>query len=194
MKKKNIFLLASLLAGSLLITSCTNVAMTSASAVYNRSSLQSSFSDHYTDMKVSQALYWGSKHFKDSNISINTFNGEVLLTGQIPSPELQQEATELASNAIGVTHVYNMTKVTNPISALTKTSDSWITAKIKSRLIANSEIDPSRIKVVTEDGTVYLMGLVLPEQAAIATDIARSTDGVDNVVTMFSYIKISKQL
>ncbi len=194
MMKRSILILSGIVTGTLLLSSCTNVAMSGASAVYNRNSLQSSFTDPYTGMQVDHALFWGSNRFKESNISIDTFNGEVLLTGQIPTASLQKEATELASKVRGVDHVYNMTKRTNPISALTHASDTWITAKIKSQLIANNDIDPTKIKVVTEDGTVFLMGLVLPEQATIAIDIARSTDGVENVVTLFSYIRISKKL
>jgi len=59
-------------------------------------------------------------------------------------------------------------------------------------LIATNEIDPSQIKVITENGIVYLVGIVPPEQAEIAIDLARTTDGVQSVVKVFSYVHISK--
>jgi osmotically-inducible protein OsmY len=116
----------------------------------------------------------------------------VLLTGQVSSEKLRIELGSIVKNVPGVKDVYNQTTVTSPTSPLMHVNDAWITAKIKTQLIAANEIDPSQIKVITEQGTVYLMGIVLPEQADIATEIAKTTSGVEKVVKVFSYIHISK--
>jgi osmotically-inducible protein OsmY len=97
-------------------------------------------------------------------------------------------------NVPDVGTVYNLTTIQNPVSPTIHVSDSWITTKIKTRLIAANEIDPNEIKVITENGTVFLVGTIFPEQAEIATDIARATAGVQDVVRIFSYLKITKTL
>ena len=70
----------------------------------------------------------------------------------------------------------------------TRTYDTWLTTKIKTRLIANKEIDNSRIRVITEAKTVFLMGMVSRREAELVTDIARTTGGVRKVVRVFEYI------
>ncbi len=87
---------------------------------------------------------------------------------------------------------YEHLSISAPSSALTRASDSWITTKIKAKLIAMNEIDPGAIKVVTENGTVYLMGIVTPDQADIAFDLAESTEGVQEVIKHFYYMYITK--
>jgi hypothetical protein len=115
-------------------------------------------------------------------------------TIQVPSVELRQKLDTIAHKASTTKEIYNLTTVSNPVSPLIHASDSWITTKVKSQLIADSEIDPSKIKVITENGTVYLIGTVFPDQAMIATDIARSTAGVQNVVRVFTYLEVTKDL
>jgi osmotically-inducible protein OsmY len=177
---------------SSLISGCMGMAVSGAQAVYNRNALQNTFNDHYIDMQVNQAIFWGCKDFKESNIAFNTFNTEVLLTGQAPSKRLKEKLTQIASKINGVSEVHNFTEISTPSSALVRVSDGWITAKIKTQLIADNAINPDKIKIVTENGSVYLMGIVLPETAEEAIDIARATSGVQNVVSLFSFIKISK--
>jgi len=131
--------------------------------------------------------------FKDTNITIATFNDSVLLAGQVHSTWQKQELEKIVQKVAGDRTIYNYLEIANPSSALTHTSDSWITAKIKSQLMAINEIDVTQIKVVTENGTVYLMGIVPPDQAEIAVDVAKDTSGVQSVVKIFSYVRVSKQ-
>jgi osmotically-inducible protein OsmY len=70
----------------------------------------------------------------------------------------------------------------------TRTSDTWITSKLKTKMLADGEIDGGKIKVVTENSTVYLMGLMTREMATKAADLARNTSGVEKVVKVFEYI------
>jgi osmotically-inducible protein OsmY len=177
---------------ALSLQACVNAAWTGAQAAYGRHNLQNSFNDQYINLQVDHAIYWYSDKFKNANISVYTFNNIVLLTGQVSSEKLRIELGSIVKNVPGVKDVYNQTTVTSPTSPLMHVNDAWITAKIKTQLIAANEIDPSQIKVITEQGTVYLMGIVLPEQADIATEIAKTTSGVEKVVKVFSYIHISK--
>jgi osmotically-inducible protein OsmY len=167
---------------------------TGAEAAYNHHNIQLAVQDQNNTILVDRAIHWYTKTYKDSNVSVSTFNDVLILTGQVPTLALRQELEATARNASEAKEMYNLTTVGNPVSPLIHMSDSWITTKIKSELIATSEIDPSKIKVITENGTVYLIGTVFPDQASIATDIARTTAGVQNVVRVFTYLEVTKDL
>lgn len=175
------------------LSGCMNMAMSSAQAVYNRHSLQKSANDQYTTFKASRALERTDQRlFKDANLSVTTYNNEVLLLGQVPNEHEKQEAEAVIRELPDVHHVYNLVEIANPSSALTRMSDSWITAKIKTQLLANNEVDATEVKVVTENSVVYLMGVLPPDQANVVLSIASNTHGVRKVIKMFSYIKITK--
>jgi len=185
---------AAILLIALVMTSCINVATTGAQLVYNRHSIEKSLHDQYLTRQAYQALYVDHKDYQDSNIVITTYEGEMLLIGQTPSESQKIQAEEFIKKKAKVKQLYNLVEIRSPSSYLTRMSDSWITTKIKARLVASEDVEASRIKVVTENGIVYLLGTLEPEQATEAVRIARQTDGVRQVVKVFSYIKISKSL
>jgi osmotically-inducible protein OsmY len=78
--------------------------------------------------------------------------------------------------------------VSGNTSTLTRSSDTWLTTKVKSSLLAAEEIQGNRVTVVTEDGVVYLMGLVSHAEAERIVNVARSTGGVEKVVQIFEWI------
>ncbi|WHI48298.1 BON domain-containing protein [Microbulbifer sp. ZKSA004] len=125
---------------------------------------------------------------KISNININSFNGVVLLTGQVPSQELRLLAGRTAEQVQNVRQVYNEIQVRGKVTLLASTSDTWLTTKVKSNLFANKEVDSGRIKIVTENGVVYLMGLLTPAEAERAAEVTRSVGGVQKVVKAVEYI------
>lgn len=175
-----------------LLTGCANVAMSGAQAIYNHKSLQDNINDHYIAFQANHQI--NRPAFKGTNISIAVLNSEVLLTGETPEAWQKQQAGERIGQIDGVSHVYNLIALANPSSSLSRASDSWITAKVKSKIIASSDIDATHVKVVTERGTVFLMGQLKPEEAEAAVDIASNTYGVTSVVKLFSYVKITKTL
>jgi osmotically-inducible protein OsmY len=185
-------LACSLAVALLLLGGCTNVAMTGAQAVYNRHSLQKSVNDQYITMEAYKGIQREHGRFKDANISVATFNGDVLLAGQVPESWQRAQAERIVKHIDNVKHVYNLVTVASPSSALVRISDTWITTKIKAKLIACNDVDATQIKVMTENGTVYLMGILPPSQAQAAVELASETDGVSRVVKIFSYIRISK--
>lgn len=126
-------------------------------------------------------------HSETTHINVACFNGVVLLTGETPSAELRQDAENMARNVPDVNRVYNQITIRAPSSSLSRTSDAWITAKIKSQMLATEDLKSGTIKVVTENGTVYLMGVVSKEQADTCVDIARQVSGVQKVVKIFQY-------
>jgi osmotically-inducible protein OsmY len=175
-----------------LAVACTNVAMSGAQAVYNHKHIEKSVTDTYITMQATHAINRPS--YKGTSIDIATLNGEVLLSGEAPEAWQKEDAARRIERIDGVQHVYNMIRISNPASPLVRASDAWVTTKVKSQLIASNDLDATKIKVVTSNGRVFLMGTVLPEEADAAVDIASNTGGVTSVVKMFSYIKISKKL
>lgn len=124
---------------------------------------------------------------KDNNhISVATFNQVVLLTGEATA-DARQQAEAAANSVPNVVKVYNQIEIKGVSSSLTRTSDAWITAKIKTQMLATKDLKSGTIKVVTEDGTVYLMGIVSHEQADGAVSIARQVAGVQKVMKIFQY-------
>lgn len=174
------------------LSSCMNIATTGAQAIYNRRSLEKTWNDQYITMQANQALNYKTNQFKDANISISTYNNEVLLAGQVPEAWQKVKAEQIVKAIPDVKEVYNSITVAGPTSPLTRISDAWLTTKVKGKLIASNDVDATQIKVVTENGTVYLMGIVPPEEAVAAMDIANETEGVQKVVKLFSYMRISK--
>jgi osmotically-inducible protein OsmY len=176
----------------LMLQGCANVAMSSAQAVYNHHSLQKNFKDQMITMRAYKALNVDNTIFKEANISVAAFHGEVLLVGQAPQHWLKMKAEKTVREIPDVTRIYNVVTIANPSSSLTRMSDAWITAKVKSKIIASDDVDGTQVKVVTENGTVYLMGMLLPSQANAAVVLASSTTGVEKVVKIFTYLRISK--
>lgn len=175
-----------------LLTACTDVAVTSMQAFYGRRDLEKNFTDQYITLQTYKSLKRKTEEFKNANIVIATLHREVLLAGQVPEAWQKRKAYLIATAIPNVEKVYNLIDVASPSSTATRLSDSWITAKIKAKYIANNDLDASQIKVVTENGTVYLMGIVMPEEADIAIDLARTTSGVQRVVKIFSYMHVDK--
>lgn len=123
-----------------------------------------------------------------SHIIVVSYNGIALLAGQVPSEELRRLAAKTVANVKKVRRVHNELTLSGNTSMLARSNDGWITTKVKSKLLASGEIEGGRVKVVTENGVVYLMGILAREEADKATEIARKTGGVQKVVRIFEYI------
>lgn len=124
---------------------------------------------------------------KRSHINLSAYDGVILLAGQTPTEELKQQAEDIVRQVPGVRRVYNEITISGPISSMVRSSDSWLTTKVKTRLLATKELDSSQIKVVTENGIVYLMGKTTPKQAKMAAEAASSITGVQKVITLFEF-------
>jgi osmotically-inducible protein OsmY len=183
-----------ILAFTMSLQACMNVATSGAEAVYNRHKIEKNLKDQYLTMQAYKALYYDSDQFKDTNITISTYNREMLLAGQAPSMWQRTRAEEIVKKIPDIENIYNLVSIQSPSSSLTRINDAWITTKVKAKFLASNDMDGSQVKVITENGTVFLMGVLLPEHAAAAVDLARNTDGVQRVIKIFSYMKISKKV
>lgn len=155
--------------------------------VYDHRTIQNVIEDTKIANKVADRIKSVPELANDSHIEVTVFNRVVLLTGETPKPEWRQQAEALTKSVSGIGRVYNQISIQGPTSTLTRTSDSWITTKIKSEMLATENLKSGSIKVVTENGIVYLMGIVTRQQADTAADIARQVSGVQKVVKVFQY-------
>lgn len=125
---------------------------------------------------------------RTARVKVVSFNGIVLLVGQVPSQQLKDLASQAAQSVTRVRQVYNELTIGPNADLIVQSNDSWLTGKIKTAMLANNAVAADRIKINTEQGTVFLMGLVTPEMAEEATAIAAKTQGVSRVVKVFEYI------
>lgn len=125
--------------------------------------------------------------FKHSHITVTSFNQTVLLAGQTPYASNRIRAEKIANTTPNVKRVYNQITIQSPISLTKQAHDAWITSQIKTRLLTEKNLQSGSIKVLTENLTIYLLGIITQEQAALAVEIARRTHGVERVVKIFQY-------
>ncbi len=125
---------------------------------------------------------------QQSHISVTTFNRVVLLVGEAQTPGIRGRAYELVKNVPNIRRITNEITIGDPVSAKEISTDVWITTKVKTAMLAEKGLSSTQIKVITEDGVVYLMGLVTHHQADLAVDVARTVTGVQKVVTLFEYV------
>jgi len=123
-----------------------------------------------------------------SHIVVASYNGVVLLAGQTPRAELKEMAERAASSVQRVKRVHNELQILQPSSALARSNDSWLTTKIKTQMLADNSVPGSRIKVITENGIVYLLGLVTRQEGNRATNLVQGVSGVQRIVKLFEYI------
>jgi osmotically-inducible protein OsmY len=124
----------------------------------------------------------------NSQIVVTSYNGVVLLAGQTPRADLKAQAEQAAAEVQKVKKVHNEIQVLAPSSILARNNDAWLTTKIKAQMLTDSAIPGSRIKVVTENGIVYLLGLLTQQEATRATNLVQSVSGVQKIVKLFEYI------
>ena len=129
--------------------------------------------------------------FKKANISVNIFNGVALLTGQVADEELRRLAADTINDITHVRQLHNELQIQGNISLLAKTNDTWLANKVKTKLLTHKDVEGSRVKVIAESGSIYLMGLVSRIEAEKITELVSTTSGVQQVVRVFEYIDIN---
>ena len=144
--------------------------------------------DDNIETKAIVNIHAADDAFDEAHIVVVSFNGYVLLAGQVASEDLKATATDVVRKIHGVRRIYNEMEVAAPSSGMTRTSDTWVTTKVKSWLLGSPDIQGTRVKVTTENGVVYLMGLATTEEAQRISDKAAGIGGVQRVVRLFEII------
>jgi osmotically-inducible protein OsmY len=128
-----------------------------------------------------------SEKFPDAHVNVTSFNRVALLTGEVPTATTKTDVGRIVEGVAGVRVVQNELMIGPASSATAQSADSYITSKVKTRFIEQAKFQVNHVKVVTEAGIVYLMGLVTKKEATDAAQIAATTNGVTRVVQVFEY-------
>lgn len=160
-------------------------AATGVAMVTDRRTAGTIVDDKAIELKALHALSRDATLWKKSHFNVVCYNNDVLLLGQTPSHEFKHQAEAALRDIPKIRRIYNEINVKEPISLGSRSQDTWITAQIKAKMVGSREINPTRVKVVTEDGVVYLLGITKQQEQVSATDVARSVSGVDKVVQIF---------
>ena len=141
--------------------------------------------DQTIEIKITTTA--GGRWGNEVHLNVTSYNGIVLLTGEAPSTIIQDEITKIAKSTDRVRIVQNE-MVIGPVTDLSaRTNDTYITSKVKTRLLEDEKLKAIYIKVVTERSVVYLMGIVPRQEAEQAAQVAATTAGVARVVKVFEY-------
>ncbi|MEZ9522710.1 BON domain-containing protein [Enterovibrio norvegicus] len=169
------------------------LALNACSLVYEQDtrSAKTEWTDTQLSMEVAgianKAPYQGN-----SRINAASYDGKILLVGQVSSDELKQSLVSKIRELKGVETVYDQIRIKAPLSLADVSKDTWLTTKVKSALIGSKKLRDVSVKVITEDGEVFLLGYVTREQGNEATEITRNLSGVKQVIKGFQYYEPSE--
>lgn len=175
----------------LLLQACATAvvtgAATGASVAHDRRSAGAVIDDQGIEFKGAYALFSNKEIYKQSHINITSYNGIVLITGETPTEALKQQVSAEIKAIPKVRRIHNELIIAAPSALPSRSSDAWITSKIKTKMTTTSGVDPLFVKVVTEHGVVYLMGLLSHAEAERAVALVTQSAGVQRVIKIFEY-------
>lgn len=183
-------LICIVLVTALLITGCLPAVFVAGATaggvvISDRRSIDTMFQDKKITYQAMVQINSEPKLKHRSHINVTTFNSVVLLVGEAQTAELKGRAYELVKVVPDIRRIINVITIAPPIDAHERSVDTWITTKVKTAMMAEKGLNSTQIKVTTEDGVVYLMGIVTHQQSEIAIDVARQVSGVRKVTTLF---------
>ena len=181
---------------SLLLSACSplmqgTAEITGLALLHERRNADIILLDEQIELKASLELNLNHGIRNQCHWNITAYNGRALITGETPTEFLQQKIIESVRAISGVKSVYNELRIAPVSSYMNRSIDSVISSRVKTALSYIKNLpgfDATRVKVVTENKTVYLMGLVHSNEGQVATEVARREKGVSKVVKIFEYI------
>jgi osmotically-inducible protein OsmY len=181
-----------ILTSVLLLQGCVGAAVvivaSGVSVVTDERSLSSQLDDQAIELSASTKIAENEALNSQTNIQVVSINGTILLVGQAPSEHLRDAAIKIAAHIPGVVKVHNQVRISNTLSFSSRSHDVWLTSKVKTALFGSDKFDATNIKVISENGEVFLMGIVNKKTATAAVEIARNVSGVNKVFKAFEYI------
>lgn len=130
----------------------------------------------------------GAAYKEDVHVNVTSFNRNVLVTGEVPDAATKKAIGKIAGATENVNHMYNELSIELPRSLTSRSNDALITSKVKFNFTSSKQFSANHVKVVTENRTVYLLGIVTRAEADAASEIASTTSGVYKVVRVFEYL------
>ena len=175
----------------ILLQGCATAIITGAATgvtiAHDRRTTGAVIDDQGVEFKAALAIFNNKDIFEQSNINVTSYNGIILITGETLTEQLKRQVYDLVRVIPKVRTIHNELIIAAPSSLPSRSSDAWITSKVKAKITSDRQIDPFYIKVVTEHGVVYLMGIVNQSESDRAVGIASNSAGVQRVVKMFEY-------
>lgn len=144
--------------------------------------------DTNIETKITGNLYKADSRFRDRPIKVASYNGIVLLAGNVADDAMSEKALSIARKMRGVRNVHSELQIGPARNWQNTGNDAWVQSKIKTIMYSTRDFPASRIKVVTESGVVYLMGLVTEQEANEAVQIIKDISGIRRIVKIFEYI------
>jgi osmotically-inducible protein OsmY len=164
-------------------------AATGAAVAHDRRTAGTVIEDQSIELKAGQALRDDQEINESAHVNVTSYNLVVLVSGEAPNEAVRERIINIVRDIPKVTHVYNELTIGAPSTLTIRSSDTLITSKVKTRLFGLENFDATRVKVVTEKGVVYLMGLLTKEESDRVTEAARRVGGVQKVVKLFQYVE-----
>lgn len=144
--------------------------------------------DQNIKTKFSHLYYQDERLSEQTHVNFTSYNRQLLITGEAPTELQKQQIGNIANQIKNVRHHFNEVTIGQPSSYSSRTNDTYLTGKIKTSIFSSmNELDGAQVKVVTEHGSVFLMGLVTRKQGDQITEITRTTNGVNRVIKLFEY-------
>jgi osmotically-inducible protein OsmY len=190
------FFLLLLLLNSLLIGACSTVAtdreeISEQSLLQDRRTREAISIDKDIETESYSELNSDDEILNQSHFTITAYNGAVLVTGETADEELGRKIISTVQDIPNVKLIHNNLNITYPSDSSSRANDKFITDTVKKALNQIRTIpnfDPSMVKVITENGTVYLMGLVHRDEGAVVINVTRLQPGIKQIITVFEYI------
>lgn len=155
-------------------------------AFADRRSTETQVTDEGIEIRAGNRI--SEKYGSNTHVNVTSYNRTVLLTGEVPDAAAKTNIEKLVSEVQNVKAISNELQVAGASTLTARSNDTYITSKVKARFVDANKFAANHVKVVTEAGVVYLMGLVTQAEAAAAVDVARTTGGVQKVVRVFEII------
>ncbi len=162
------------------------------STIEDRRSSGTQLDDDAIELRAATRI--GDRFPDKIHVNVAAFNRAVLITGEVPDEAVRAEVEKIVQGVPNVRGVTNEVQLAPVTSFGDRTGDSFITTQVKARYLRAKAFNPVHVKVVTEAGVVYLMGVLTEREADDAVDIARTTSGVRKVVKIFEYCKATDQV
>ncbi|MFY0665294.1 MAG: BON domain-containing protein [Natronospirillum sp.] len=145
--------------------------------------------DNALENRIREGLINADPRFADARVYVASHNARVLLTGQVVDADMVRKATEVARSMRRIRILHNELTVSESPSLDIRASDQWISVRVKSKMLATSDFPSRKVVITTDNGTVYLMGVVTIAEGRRAELLAADVNGVQRVVSLFDYVE-----
>lgn len=173
-----------------LLGGCVGAAVVGAGAgalmIADRRASETYIADQGLELRANSRI--SDKYGDKVHVNATSYNRMMLLTGEVPTAEIKADVEKIAAGVPDVKSIANELAIAGPSSFGVRSNDSYITSKVKARFIDAGKFSANVVKVVTEAGVVFLLGIVTQGEADAAVEIARTTGGVLKVVRVFEII------